>query len=151
MGGKQTTMGEKQHSSFGFAEFSWRWVAATVLVLLTFNPSGYSYYHWVSEALGASGLGPLHYFIGVVLIAAWTIFVVATQRSLGNLGIAILLALVATGIWLLVDLGVVNADSSRSIAWISLFAVAFILAVGLSWSHVWRRLSGQLEVDDSKD
>ncbi len=76
---------------------------------------------------------------------------VATQRSLGNLGIAILLALVATGIWLLVDLGVVNADSSRAIAWISLFAVAFILAVGLSWSHVWRRLSGQLEVDDSKD
>jgi len=26
-----------------------------------------------------------------------------------------------------------------------------LLAVGLSWSHVWRRLTGQFEVDDGDD
>ena len=69
-------------------------------------------------------------------------------NSLETLGIVILIALVGTGIWLLVDLGVIRADSTRAITWLALFAVGLILAVGLSWSHLWRRLSGQLEVDD---
>ena len=29
-----------------------------------------------------------------------------------------------------------------------LFAVGLILAVGLSWAHIWRRLSGQVELTD---
>jgi hypothetical protein len=28
---------------------------------------------------------------------------------------------------------------------------ALVLAVGLSWSHVWRRLTGQLAVDEIED
>jgi hypothetical protein len=53
-----------------------------------------------------------------------------------------------SGIWLLVDVGVLRAGSMNAIAWLALFALGTLLAVGLSWSHVWRRLSGQLEVDD---
>jgi len=57
-------------------------------------------------------------------------------------------ALIGTGIWLLVDLGVLHAESMSTIAWLVLFALATLLAIGLSWSHIWRRLSGQLEVDE---
>ena len=56
--------------------------------------------------------------------------------------------MIGTGIWLLVDLGVVHAGTVNTIVWLALFALATLLAIGLSWSHIWRRLSGQLEVDE---
>lgn len=143
-------MGSKPHRSFGVLDFAWRWALAIVLVFATFNPSGHSYYHWIAEAFSAegSGLGALHYFLGVVLITGWTIYLVATQGSLGTAGIVILAALIGTGIWLLVDVGIINADSTRAITWLALVALATLLAVGMSWSHIWRRLSGQIDVDE---
>lgn len=146
-------MGNRSNRSFGILDFAWRWAVALLLVFATFNPTGYSYYHWVAEALSAEGTGlaALHYFLGVVLIAGWAIFIVATQRSMDTLGIVILVALIGTGIWLLVDFGIIHADSTRAITWLSLIALATILAVGMSWSHIWRRLSGQIDVDDTDD
>jgi hypothetical protein len=32
--------------------------------------------------------------------------------------------------------------------WVILVILSVMLAIGLSWSHVWRRLTGQFEVDD---
>ena len=138
----------KTHQSFGFVDFLWRWLLALLLVFVSYNPTGWSWFHWVQSALSGEGLGPVHYFTGVILLAGWTILVIATQRSLGMLGSIIGAALIGTGIWLLVDLGVVSAGSMNAISWLAMFALATLLAVGLSWSHVWRRLSGQLEVDD---
>ena len=34
------------------------------------------------------------------------------------------------------------------IGWVILIILSVMLAIGLSWSHVWRRLTGQFEVDD---
>jgi hypothetical protein len=57
-------------------------------------------------------------------------------------------ALLGGVVWLLMDLGVLSVSSFSSATWVSLFCIALLLAVGLSWSHVWRRLTGQFEVDD---
>jgi len=138
----------KARKSFGFMDFIWRWAAAIVLVLVTYNPSGHSYVHWVLKSLGEQNLGALHFLEGAVLIAGWTVFLFATANSLGMLGTAIGAALIGGIIWLLADLGVVHADSTSAVVWLGLFALATLLAIGMSWSHVWRRLSGQLEVDD---
>lgn len=138
---------KKPHRSFGLVDFLWRWVAGLALVFATYNPSQKSYFHWVKNALGAEGLEPLHYFLGVILLAGWTIFIIATERSLGALGSIIGAAFLGTGIWLLVDIGVLHAESVNTIAWLALAALGTLLAIGLSWSHLWRRLSGQLEVD----
>ncbi len=138
----------KPHTSFGIVDFLWRWAAGLLLVFATWNPAGYSWFHWAKAAFSGDGLGPLHYFVGVILLAGWTIFLIATERSLGAIGSIIGAALIGTGIWLLVDLGVLHAESMTTIAWLALFAVATLLAIGLSWSHIWRRLSGQLEVDE---
>ena len=143
---EQTTT--KSHAAFGFTDFLWRWAGALVLVLASYNPSGWSWFHWTRDAFQGEGLGPLHYFTGVILVAGWTVFVIATQRSLGFLGVIIGAAIIGTGIWLLVDLGVLSAGSMTAIAWLAIFALATLLAVGLSWSHIWRRMSGQLEVDE---
>lgn len=138
----------RTHQSFGFMDFLRRWGLALVLVLLTYNPSGLSWLHWARTAFDGDGLGPMHYFTGVILLAGWAMLVIATQRSLGMLGSVIGAAIIGTGIWLLVDLGVLSAGTVNAITWLALIALATLLAVGLSWSHVWRRMSGQLEVDD---
>jgi len=138
----------KPHRSFGIIDFLSRWAAALALVFASYNPSGKSYFHWAKAAFGGAGLEPVHYFVGVILVAGWTIFIIATERSLGALGSIIGAALVGTGIWLLVDIGLLRAESMNTITWLALFALATVLAIGLSWSHIWRRLSGQLEVDE---
>jgi len=139
---------KKPHRSFGFVDFLWRWVAALALVFFTYNPAGKSYFHGVKNAFSDEGLEALHYFVGVILMAGWTVFIIATERSLGALGSIIGAALLGTGIWLLVDVGVLHPDSTSSIAWLAMFALGTLLDIGMSGSHIWRRLSGQLEVDD---
>jgi len=141
----------KPHASFGVLDFVWRLLAALVLVIATYNPIGHSYVHWVGDAISEEGLTAAHFFVGVLLLVGWTIFLVATRRSLGTLGTILGAALIGTGVWLLSQIGLVHAHSARSITWLALISLAILLAIGLSWSHIWRRLSGQLEVDDSHD
>lgn len=141
----------KPHRSFGIFDFLWRMSAAIILVLVTYNPSGYSYFHWFKSALSGDGAGAFHYFVGVVLLAGWAIFVIATSHSLGAFGTLLSAAVIGTGIWLLADLGIVQAESAAAITWLALIALAILLAVGLSWAHIWRRLSGQIEVDEVHD
>ena len=137
-----------QSDTFGILDFLGRWLASLALVLLSYNPSGRSYAHWVAGAFSESSLGPLHLFVGAVLVAGWVIFLVATNRSLGGLGTVVVALVIGTLVWLLVDLGLLQAGSATAIVWLAEIALATLLAVGLSWSHIWRRLSGQLEVDE---
>ena len=137
--------------SFGLVDFLWRLIAALVLVLVTYNPTGVSYGHWVNEAFSGEGLRAVHYFAGLVLLAGWSVFIIATSRSLGFLGTLLGGAVIGTAIWMLVDFGVIKVGSTTTITWLALVAGSILLAVGLSWSHVWRRLSGQLEVDEAGD
>jgi hypothetical protein len=105
--------------------------------------------HWVASAFSSQGLGVVHVFFGVLLLTGWTIFGVATRNSLGTLGSILGAGLIGTGVWLLSHLGLVHADSLSAMTWLALISLAILLAIGLSWSHIWRRLSGQLEVDDN--
>lgn len=131
---------------FTFMSFVWRFLAALALVLLTYNPTEYSFYHWASAALAGGGLEAVHYFTGVLLLIGWTILIFATQSSLDIFGMILAAALLGTGVWLLIDLGVLRADSLTAVTWIVLICVAAVLAIGLSWSHIWRRLTGQVDI-----
>ncbi len=141
----------KPHTSFGVMSFVWRLLASLVLVFASYNPSGHSYVHWVRATFTGEGLLATHYFVGVLLLIGWAIFWEATRRSLGTLGTVLGAALIGTGVWTLTQVGLITADSTKSIVWLSLISLAILLAIGLSWSHVWRRLSGQLEVDEAND
>lgn len=135
---------------FNFLGFVWRFAASLFLVLITYNPSRFSYWGWLRDAQSAepSTLGPEHFVVGVILLIGWVILLVATQRSLGYLGLALGGALLGGVVWLLVDVGWLNVSTLSSATWVALICVAALLAIGLSWSHVWRRLTGQFEVDD---
>ena len=144
---------DKDLSSGGLTAvgFVWRFVAALVLVLLTYNPSRESAYHWVTSAIGNSAFGPLHLLLVAVLLIGWAIYWIATWRALGTLGVALAGLLLGAIIWLLFDIGLLKVESVSVITWISLVCLAAVLAIGVSWSHVWRRITGQINVEDVDD
>lgn len=126
-----------------------RFVAALVLILATYNPSRISIYHWVRGSMGEGTLGPEHFLVVVLLLIGWTIYVVASYRSLGRLGLVLVTLFFAALIWLLIDLGWLKADSQASVTWIVLICMSALLTIGVLWAHLWRKLTGQLEVDDN--
>ena len=85
---------------------------------------------------------------GIILLAGWAILIVATQKSLGPLGLLLAAAIIGGVVWWLTDVGVVSVGSVSAMTWVVMVCLALLLTVGLSWSHVWRRLTGQYEVDD---
>jgi len=66
------------------------------------------------------------------------------------MGTILSVAIIGTGIWLLIDLGIIAVDSTSTITWLLLIALAILLAAGLSWAHLKRRITGQVEVDDAE-
>lgn len=126
--------------------FLWRWVLCLVLVMVTFNPSGFSFYGWVVGG-GAESL-PLKALAGIVLLAAYAFVGHATWESLGPFGLTLSTAFFAVVIWVLVDFGLLSLNSFSVVAWIGLVIAATILAVGMSFSILRRKVTGQVDVDD---
>jgi hypothetical protein len=131
---------------FSFVNFLVRFVLALVLVFCTYNPSGYSWYHWLMQA--DDWRAPQLIFAGVVLLIGWVIYLRATLRSLGEIGTVLALAFFAALTWLMVDYGLLSLDNPTIFTWVILTMLAAIVATGMSWSHIRRRMSGQLDVDD---
>jgi len=123
-----------------------RFLIAWILVFATYNPDGYSYIDWIFVM--DNGSLPLKLLSGVVLVIGWAIYIRATRRSLGMIGIVLAIAFFATLLWLLVDWNIVPADSIRAVSYILLFIIGSLLATGMCWSHIRRRISGQLDVDE---
>ncbi len=136
-------------NQFNAASFLGRCVFALALVCGTYNPTDYSYVSWVLAE--DTTFGPVPALVGVVLLIGWIIFLRATFLSLGWLGIILGAALFGCVVWLLVDLGWLSLDSGSAVTWVALILIALILAVGMSWSHIRRRLTGQFDVDDIED
>jgi hypothetical protein len=136
-------------ASISFKGVGWRFVIAFLLVCLTWNPTRYNYVEWARA--NWSELMPLVVFTGLVLLTAWIFFGRATARSLGVLGIILSLALAGTVIWILFYYDLVTTANTTLLSWIVLALLAVILAMGMSWSHLRRSWSGQVDVDDTDD
>lgn len=132
--------------AFSFGGFVLRWIAAVVLVFGTFNPTGRSYYHWVMDQ--GDGSLPIQALVGVLLLIGFVIFLRATFRSIGGIGLVLVVALIAALVWVMVDFGFIDLNDSSVMAYVVLAAIATVMGVGMSWSHVRRRLSGQYDMDD---
>jgi hypothetical protein len=131
---------------FTWFSIFWRFLFAVLVVLGTYNPSGYSYFHWGIMQLRP--VDPLKVVVGILLLIGWVIFIRATLRSLGGLGLLLISALCAALLWLAIDWGLLPKDSIRAVNYAVLFIISIILAVGMSWSHIRRRLSGQVDTDE---
>jgi hypothetical protein len=138
---------------FTVQSFLLRLVFALVLVYASYNPSGYSFFHWAKDALFGESLAifPPFAMSAVILLIGWTIYLRATLLALGGLGLSLAFAFFAIIVWWFIDLGLLSIDSISVMTYIALFILAAILATGMSWSHLRRRMSGQTDVDDIAD
>jgi hypothetical protein len=118
---------------------------AVALVMLTWNPSTWSYVDWALR--DRSSFDAVKAFFGVLLLGGWVFCVRSAWVSLGAVGLVLVGALLATIVWMLVQFGVVAAGATKSIVWIVLVAIGIALGVGLSWSKVRQRATGQVEAD----
>ena len=123
-----------------------RWIFAFVLLAVTYNPTQWNYVRWAMD--NREGSLSLVVLGGLILLIGYIIYLRATLRSIGLFGMILILAVVATVIWVLFDQGVISLDNPTINTWIAIFALSVVLSVGLSWSIVRRRLSGQADVDD---
>ena len=128
-----------------------RFFTALLLVYATFNPERISFFHWtvvpIMRGEGIGSVGPLKVVAGILLLIGWLVFLQATRRSLGILGALLVFALGGAVVWLLIDWRVVSPGSARAVTHIALVIVSLVLAIGLSWSSVTRRITGQLDTD----
>ena len=127
--------------------FLLRWLVAFILVALTYNPTSLNFVSWA--AAGWNTQLPFVVFGGLVLLVAWIVFLNATLRSIGIFGAILLLALVGALLWVLFTLGWLDLANPSLNLWIGLIALSLVLAVGMYWSILWRRMSGQVDVDET--
>ena len=133
-------------NQFSSASFFIRLSIALLLVFASYNPAGISYYHWA--ILKIPDVTPVMAFVGLILIIGWVIYIRATLRSLGIIGILLSVAFFGTLFWMIIDWGIVPADNIQAVTYIIQTILCFIMATGMSWSHIRRRMSGQVDADD---
>ena len=123
-----------------------RWLAAFLLLAATYNPTDVNYIRW---ALGNHEAQlSVVVLLGLLLSVGYIIFLRATLRSIGLFGMILIAAIFAALIWVLYDLGLLSLENPGVQTWLGILALSVVLGVGLSWSIVRRRLSGQTDVDD---
>lgn len=126
-----------------------RFLFALLLVLLSYNPSGYSYFHWVHYSF--SDITPYVVIAGIILLIGWGIYIKSTLNSLGLIGVIALAALFGCLVWLFIYWGFLSVTDISTMAWVIEVLLAAMLAVGMCWSHFTRRMSGQVDVDEIED
>lgn len=122
-----------------------RLVAAIVLLFVTYNPEGVSYFHWMAN--DGWRITPLKAFAGVCLVAGWVFLLRATLESLGALGVVLAAAFFGTLIWLIVSFTHLEPQTSKGLTYLVMLGLAAVLSTGSIWSIWKRRLTGQIDVD----
>jgi hypothetical protein len=123
-----------------------RWLGAFALLTATFNPTQWNYIRWV-QANFADQM-PLSVFLGLLLGVGYMVYVMATLRSIGPFGVIVVAAIFGAAIWVLADWGLLNLQNQSLNLWLAILALSVILGIGLSWSILRQRLSGQASVDE---
>ncbi len=131
------------------AGFILRWACAFVLLAATYNPTPWNFVAW-SRANAETSLSVI-VLSGLLLAIGYIIYLRATLRSIGAFGMGLVLALVAAILWVFWDLGWIDFTNPTANAWIGIFAMSVVLGIGLSWSIIRRRLSGQVDIDDVEE
>jgi len=122
-----------------------RWGFAFLLIAATFNPSQWNFVVWMRQ-YSAQEL-PLTVLFSLVLVIAYLIYLRATFRSIGGVGMTLIFAVFAALMWVLLDRGLIVFGRSDLNGWMGILALSFILGIGLSWKFVRRGITGQFDVE----
>ena len=126
-----------------------RWLGAFILLSATYNPTQINFTRW-AEAHWSTQM-PLTLLLGLLLGVGYMIYIGATLRSIGAFGILLVGAIVAALVWVLIDYQILTLQNPSLNLWLGIFALSVVLGIGLSWSIIRQRLSGQATVDEVQD
>lgn len=138
-------MAGKKNDSFDLGNLLVRIAFSLALVFLTFNPTGHSYYHWLTQNLRP--VQPQIVLAGLVLLGGWLLFVRSTLSSMGTVGVVLLIGIFASIVWWMVSLGWLSPENRSAMAWVVLTCLGVALGIGMSWAHLRAKWSGQASVD----
>ena len=116
------------------------WLASASLILMTYNPFGHSYYHWVITK-GDSWVSKVLAGITLVIVHMFVLWWIAS--SVGRVGF-----IAGASIWGLASYELLKwfpDESPLTKQFVVLLLLATIAAAGLSWPHMKTRLTGQIE------
>ncbi|MBF0460429.1 MAG: hypothetical protein HQL87_03455 [Magnetococcales bacterium] len=129
---------------FTWQSFLLRLLMAFLIVFVVYNPTGYCYTRWVIES---DSFNLLKLFVGMSLLIVLLIFSKAALQSLGKAGIVLAVTFFSLFFWMLIKYGLLTI-SNHLIQYLVLVIVSLVLAIGVSWSHIWHKLTGQVDVEE---
>jgi hypothetical protein len=130
---------------FGFASLLVRWLLIMGVITALYNPSGRSFLHWAVDTAAPLSL---RLAVGSLLLAALAYFFRLSFRALGPVGVLMLTALLAVLAAAAVNVGLVRLEGRAATVAFLQVLLASGLTVGVSWSALRTRISGQVDSDD---
>tara|TARA_B100002051_G_scaffold276805_1_gene328540 strand:+ start:8828 stop:9262 length:435 start_codon:yes stop_codon:yes gene_type:complete len=131
--------------------FLQRLLFSIVLVFATYNTFGFSYYHWALQTPFegfAEAMGALKIVAGILLCICYMMLMWATYRAKGPVGILITVIVFGAVVYLLWAAEIIDFHNATSTTYLGEIIIALMLTLGSTWSIIWRRLTGQVAVED---
>ncbi|MBP2229276.1 DUF6524 family protein [Azospirillum agricola] len=122
-----------------------RLLAAMLVIFGTYNPSGYSYYHWLQVDFGDWAF---KLFVGLLLMVTIYLQANALWRSMRLVGSVSLTLVIVTAVWFASDLGLIDLSDGTELTLAIQIGLTALLGTGFSWSHIRYRLSGQVDSEN---
>jgi hypothetical protein len=120
-----------------------RSLLCALLVFGTYNPSGTSYYHWISEA---PLLSSVHFAVSILVFSAAVAVLRMAFLSMGYLGTTTVTLLLLLGIVFCIGLDLFAFEDVSFTTYTVEGLLSLVLAIGLSWGFIQRRLSGERDI-----
>ena len=126
-----------------FRLFSQRCLLCALVVFSAYNPSGTSYYHW---ATATPGLTSTQIAVGILVLTGIVTILRMAFLSTGYLGIAALTLTILMSIVLGAGLDLFELEDMTFSTYAIEIVISLVLGMGLSWSFIQRRLSGERDI-----
>ncbi len=119
---------------FTFVRFSVRWAFTTFILMATYNPSGYSYSHWITSDDGS--YLSVKFAVGLYLAWWYLALIPILWTSLGPIGIGMMVALLSAFGLVCWDYGLLDHVTPSLYPYSVIVSAGLILALALSWGHI---------------
>jgi len=126
-----------------------RMFIAAIVVFATYNPTGSSIFHWVTQNDNPTDAWVI--LGAIVAILANVALLIAAWKALGKIGTIIVVIFFAALVYLSLQEGWVSSGNQASIEWLALILYSAFLGIGLSGAIIWRRATGQVVTDEADD
>src|ERR1700676_4169064 len=126
-----------------FRLFYRRTLLSAAVVFGAYNPSGYSYYHWIAAS---PRLTTVQLFVGILILIAAVALLRMAYATVGYVGAATIVVMLGMGIVFIVGLGLVTFDDIDITTYAVEVWVTLTIAIAVGWAFVQKRLSGERSI-----